>query len=207
VAKLKIYGVPKSRTYRPLWMVHELGLDYELIPVNFATGETKSPAFLAVNPNGHIPAIDDDGVKLFESMAINLYLAKKHGGPLAPKDVVEDGQMTMWSFWAMTEVEGLAMTILMHAAFLPTEKRDPAKIESSVAKLAAPLKVLDDALAASGGHLVGGRFTAADLNVASVVSYLRAAPQSLAPFPHVQTWLTASITRPAAKAVNQIKVA
>jgi glutathione S-transferase len=206
MATLKIYGMPKTRTYRTLWMAQELGLDYELVPVNFTGGETKTPAYLAINPNGHIPAIDDDGVRLFESMAINLYLAKKHGGDLAPRDVVEDGHMTMWSFWVMTEVEHQAMTVLFHAAFLPPEKRDPAKVAEAGAKLAGPLKVLDDALLAGGGHLVGGRFSVADLNVASVVSYLRAAPQTLAAFANVQDWLTACVTRPAAKAANQVRV-
>jgi glutathione S-transferase len=206
MSTLKIYGYPKTRTYRTLWMAHELGLAYELVPVNFATGETRAPAYLSINPNGHIPAIDDDGVKLFESMAINLYLAKKHGSDLAPRHVAEDGQMTMWSFWVMTEVEHQAMIVLFHAAFLPPEKRDPAKVEDAARKLAGPLRVLDDALAAGGGHLVGGRFTVADLNVASVVSYLRAAPQTLAAFTHVQSWLNACMSRPAAKAATQVRV-
>jgi glutathione S-transferase len=206
MSTLRIYGVPKSRTYRTLWMAHELGLAYELIPVSHAGGETRAPAFLAINPNGHIPAIDDDGVRLFESMAINLYLAKKHGGDLAPRHVAEDGQMTMWSFWVMTEVEANAMTVLFHAAFLPPDKRDAAKVAEAAQKLQGPLTVLDAAIEAGGGHLVGGRFTVADLNVASVISYLRAAPDTLAGHGHVQAWLTAAITRPAAKAANQVRL-
>lgn len=75
---LKIYGVARSRTFRTLWMAKELGLDYEHLTVDFATGETRTPAHLALNPNGHIPVIDDDGFVLWESMAINLYLAKKY---------------------------------------------------------------------------------------------------------------------------------
>jgi glutathione S-transferase len=202
MAKLKIYGVSKSRAYRTLWMAHELGLDYELVHVHFGDGSTRAPDYLAINPNGHIPAIDDDGLKMFESMAINLYLAKKHGGELAPRDVVEDGLMTMWSFWVMTEVEAHAMTVLFQAAFLPEDKRDPARRDKAVAALQWPLKVLDDALARTGGHLVGNRFTVADLNVASVVSYLRAFPATYADMPHVQAWLQTSIKRPAAKAAN-----
>ena len=66
-------------------MAKELGLDYEHIKVDFATGETRTPAHLALNPNGHVPVIDDDGFILWESMAINLYLAKKYGaGPRLP---------------------------------------------------------------------------------------------------------------------------
>ena len=77
---LEIYGVARSRAFRTLWMAGELGLDYRLITVDFADGGTRRPEFLAINPNGHVPVIDDDGFRLWESMAINLYLAKKYGG-------------------------------------------------------------------------------------------------------------------------------
>jgi len=76
---LKIYGVARSRAFRVLWMARELGLDYEHVKVDFASGETREPGFLALNPNGHVPVIDDAGFILWESMAINLYLAKKYG--------------------------------------------------------------------------------------------------------------------------------
>ena len=69
MAQLKIYGVPRSRAFRTLWMAKELGLDYENVAVDFASGETRKPAYLALNPNGHVPAIDDDGFVLWESMA------------------------------------------------------------------------------------------------------------------------------------------
>lgn len=75
---LKIYGIPQSRALRCLWMARELGVPHTNIPVHF--DKTRESAELsAVNPNGRIPAIDDDGFHLFESMAINLYLAKNTG--------------------------------------------------------------------------------------------------------------------------------
>jgi glutathione S-transferase len=200
---LTIYGVSKSRTFRTFWMAHELGLDFAVNPVSFDSPDRKAGDYLAINPNGRIPAIDDDGFRLFESMAINLYLAKKHGGPLAPRDLKEDATATMWSFWAMTEIEHQAMTVLFHTMFLPPDKRDPGKVEEAGRKLAGPLKVLDAALAAGGGHLMGGRFTVADLNVAAVVSYLRPAPQLLAGTPHVAAWLSEAMKRPAVKAASR----
>ena len=103
MSKLKIYGVPQSRAYRTLWMANELGLDYENIPIHFADGSAKTPEYLAVNPNGRIPAIDDNGFKLWESMAINLYLAKKHASGLSPKTMEDEAQAIQWSFWAITE--------------------------------------------------------------------------------------------------------
>jgi glutathione S-transferase len=103
MADLTIYGTTRSRANRVIWMAEELGLAYESISVDLSA--PRDPAFLAVNPNGRLPAIDDAGFHLFESMAINLYLAKKHGGPLAPRDIGEDAKMTQWSFWAVTELE------------------------------------------------------------------------------------------------------
>src|SRR5438034_9997453 len=82
---LKIYGIPRSRAFRTLWMAKELGLEYENIPIDFANNGTRAPEYLRINPNGHVPTIDDDGVVLWESMAINLYLAKKYSlGALYP---------------------------------------------------------------------------------------------------------------------------
>src|SRR6188474_534439 len=119
---LTIYGVYRSRASRNIWLAGELGIPFKHVPVmqlyrlqgpEAAKGvlHTKSPEFLKVNPNGHVPTIDDDGLVLHESLAINLYLAKKHGGPLAPANVGEDGEMAMWSLWAVTELEALTLSI------------------------------------------------------------------------------------------------
>ena len=112
---ITIYGVHRSRASRNIWLAHELGIPFKLVPVmqHYRLKEpipadivhTKSPSFLKVNPNGHVPTMEDDGLVLHELLAINLYLAKKHGGPLAPANVTEDGLMGMWSLWAVTEVE------------------------------------------------------------------------------------------------------
>src|SRR5262249_59745026 len=98
---LTIYGVYRSRASRNFWLAYELGIPFKHVPVMQRyrlkdpiaadVVHTRSPAFLKVNPNGHVPTIDDDGVVLHESLAINLYLAKKHGGPLAPADRARDG--------------------------------------------------------------------------------------------------------------------
>lgn len=76
MSRLKIYGILMSRAFRVLWMANELELDYENVPIHFADSSSKTPEYLAINPNGKIPAIEDGGLKLWESMAINLYLAK-----------------------------------------------------------------------------------------------------------------------------------
>ena len=116
---LKIYGVARSRAFRTLWMAKELGLDYEHVKIDFATGETRTAAHLALNPNGHIPVIDDDGFILWESMAINLYLAKRYGaGKLYPTRLEDEARAWQWSLWGMTEVERPVLNAMMNRAIL-----------------------------------------------------------------------------------------
>ncbi len=202
---LKIYGVAGSRAGRALWAAEELGLPYEHIKTPFTGGAPRSPEMLKLNPNGRIPVIDDDGVVVWESMAINLYLVKKAGGALAPKNVVEDGQMTMWSVWAMTECEKAALQILFHRVVYPEDKRDEKAVQDAIATLRGPLGVLENALKAGGGQLVGGRFTIADLNVAAVLSWSRPARELHADFPGVAAWLKACLDRPAQKKVQAMR--
>src|SRR3989442_14391502 len=124
---LKIYGVGRSRAFRTLWMAKELGLDYEHLKVDFADGSTRQPSHLAVNPNGHVPVIDDDGFILWESMAINLYLAKKYGaGGLYPSRIEDEARAWQWSFWGMTELERLVLTALFNRAIFPGNQRHAA---------------------------------------------------------------------------------
>jgi glutathione S-transferase len=194
---LTIYGVSRSRASRNIWLANELGIPFKQVPViqHYRLKEpiapdvlhTRSPQFLKVNPNGHVPTIEDDGLVLHESLAINLYLAKKHGGPLAPANVAEDGQMAMWSLWAVTEVEGPALAIAQNG---------PA--DGPLTALRAPFGVLDHALA-KDGHLVGGRFTVADLNVAEIVRYAQRGPALFDSAPRVKAWLAACQARPAFK--------
>ena len=207
---LTIYGVYRSRASRNIWLAGELGIPFKHVPVmqlyrltpEAAKGvlHTKSPEFLAVNPNGHVPSIDDDGLVLHESLAINLYLAKKHGGPLAPANVAEDGQMSMWALWAANEVESHSLAVLNHRVAKPPAERDPKIAQAAVETLRAPFAVLDKALAATG-FIVGGRFTVADINTAEVFRYAMAAPELFEGAPRVKAWLAACQARPAFKAM------
>lgn len=207
---LTIYGVYRSRASRNIWLAGELGIPFRLVPVmqlyrlaDPATHgkvlHTKSPEFLKVNPNGHVPSIDDDGLVLHESLAINLYLARKHGGPLAPANLAEDGQMGMWALWAATEVETPALQVMTHRAGKP-EQRDEAKVRAAIDLLRAPFAALEKALTETG-FLVGGRFTVADLNTAEVVRYATPATELFDAAPRVKAWLAACQARPAFKAM------
>lgn len=208
---LTIYGVYRSRATRNIWLADELGIPFKHVPVIQANRladptapdaplNTRSPAFLAINPNGHIPSVDDDGLVLHESLGINLYLAKKHGGPLAPANIAEDGLMTTWTLWSATEIEPHSIQVLYHRVAKPVAERDPRIADAAVAALRAPFAVLDKALAATG-HPVGGRFTVADINIAETVRYAAAAPELFEQAPNVKKWLAACHARPAFKAM------
>jgi glutathione S-transferase len=202
---LKIYGIARSRTFRTLWMAKELKLDYEHIKVDFATGDTRTPSHLALNPNEHIPVIDDDGFVLWESMAINLYLAKKHSlGRLYPSRLEDEARVWQWSFWGMTEVEPPLLMALMNRAVYPEDRRDAAAADAAEKRLAQPLRVLDGALRRSG-NLLGSDFTVADLNVASILAWARLANIDMAPFPKAAEWLKNCAERPAARAARQLQ--
>jgi glutathione S-transferase len=206
---LTIYGVYRSRASRNLWLVGELGIPFKHVPViqpyRTASGpgllHSRSPEFMKINPNGHVPSMDDDGLILQESLAINLYIAKKHGGALAPAAIAEDGQMTMWSLWAVTEVEGNALTVMQNRVAKPPAERDAKAAATCVEALRAPFAVLDKHLAANGGWLVGKRFTVADINLAECVRYAQSAPELFEAAPNVKAWLAACHARPAFKAM------
>jgi len=205
MAQLKIYGIPRSRAFRTLWMVKELGLDYDNIPVDFASGETRKPPYLAINPNGHVPAIDDDGFILWESMAINLYLAKKYGlGTLYPATLEGEARAWQWSLWGMTEIERNVLTAMFNRAIYAEDKRDVAAADAAEQELQHPLGVLDGAVTKTA-YLLGDDFTVADLNVASILSWARPARIDFAPFPKAADWLGRCALRPAAKAARDLQ--
>ncbi len=123
--RLRIYGIARTRAFRVLWMAHELGLDYEHIAIETGAEGARKPEYLAVNPNGRLPAIDDDGFIMWESMAINLYLAKKHSpGGLYPATPQGEAKAWQWSLWAANEVERGVNVWSFHAARLPQAERD-----------------------------------------------------------------------------------
>lgn len=204
MSELKIYGTPASRTFRVLWMAEELGIDYEHVPVEFRTGACKTPEFRAINPNGRIPAIRDDKTTLWESLAINLYLAKRHPGPLSPKTLEDEAQTIQWSMWALTEAEPHIVAILLNRLVLPEDKRDAALVARAEAALKAPFEVLDGVLA-ERDFLVGDSFTVADLNVCSVVSTCLRIDFDLGPYPNVMAWIDRGLARPAARAADEMR--
>jgi len=192
---LKLYGNARSRATRCLWMLEEIGQPYELIEKSTRPDDLQTPDYLRLNPNARIPTLVDGDFVLWESMAINLYLAQKYDGPLrATAEVL--GLAAQWSVWAMLEMDGLLLDLLMHRALLAEFARDPSHAERAELLLRRPLGILNEALVA-GAHLAGDSFSVADLNVASILAWGRIARLDLSATPNVRQWLDRCLARPA----------
>jgi glutathione S-transferase len=202
---LRIYGVARTRAFRVLWIAEELGLAYEHVPVEIGDAGARTPEFLALNPNGRLPVIADGDFVLSESLAITLYLAKKHSsGKLYPSSLEGEARAWQWSFWAVAEVDRGVNIWSLHAVRLPAGERNAALRDEALKVLAAPFKVLDAALVQEPGpYLLGREFTVADLNVAAVIS--RAVAMDLSAWPNLKAWLTRCLDRPAARNVLALK--
>ncbi len=193
---LKIYGPPQTRVTRTLWMAHELGLDFDNDP-GFDENQTPSAELLAANGMGQSPTIDDDGFTLAESMAINVYLAKKHG-KLAPATLEDEARTLRWSFFAMTAVETGLLDMLKHKFGVMGYEQDDEAAKAAAEPLERPFNVLNDALEGRD-YLVGDAFSVADLNVASVLSWASMGGLDFASQPNVAAWLGRCFGREAAR--------
>ena len=192
---LKLYGNTRSRAMRCLWMLEEVGEPYELIEKSLRAEDLQSSDYLRLNPNARVPTLVDDDVVLWESMAINLYLAQKYQGPMHC-DARVLGVAAQWSFWAMLEMEASLLELLMHRAMLPEYARDASHADRAELLLQKPLSVLDGALK-ERPYLAGDSFTVADLNVASILTWGKMSRLNFSAHPAVAKWLDGCLARPA----------
>jgi len=199
---LRIYGSAKSRAVRVLWMAGELGLNYEHKDWLPRSPETRSPEYLALNPNGRVPTIDDDGFILSESMAINFYLAKKHKSPLFPSDPKNEALVLQWSLWETDRLDRQIVNYARHTKDIPVAERKPEIAEAAWKEVAPALDVLEAALAKSA-WLAGPAFSVADVNVAAAL--YRGLAIDLGTWPHLNAWLHRCWERPAAKRARAMR--
>jgi glutathione S-transferase len=199
---LRIYGSAKSRALRTLWMAGELGLSYDHKDWLPRSPETRTPEFLALNPNGRIPVIDDDGFVLSESMAINFYLARKHGSALYPSDPKLEAIALQWSVWEIDRLDRQIVNYVRQITDVPQAERKPEVAEAAWKECVPAFDVLEAALKKSE-WLAGPDFSVADLNVAAAL--YRALVVDLGKWPKVQAWLNRCWARPAAKRVRAMR--
>lgn len=215
---LTLYGVYRSRASRPLWLLAETGTPFTHVPViqayrlsettaADAPVNTGSPAFLKVNPQGQIPAMEEDGLILTESLAITLHIARRHGGALGPANDAELALMEQWALFVATAVETPALEITFAQTNGTADTPEGRSVIAVAAeKLRRPLKRLQGHLAAHD-HMVGDRFTVADINTAECLRYAQAHPSLLAEFPAVKAWLERCQSRPAFQAMWAARMA
>jgi len=205
MSTVKIYGVAFSRSIANIWAALELGIPYERVPIGWHDNSIYSEAYRAINPNRRVPCLQDGDFILWETMAINLYLAKKQGGAMAPKGLREDALMTQWSFWSALQLERPLGQFAYN-----TYINDPPDRNAEVAGKAwselQPLFAVLDAQLARTIYLVGDRFTIADLNVAAMFFRpRRGGPIDLGPYPNLKRWEAAVFARPMAEKAWQVR--
>ena len=192
---LTIFGSPRSRTMRTLWMAEELGLKYEHVSIDWQDPRLKTPEFLRHNPVGAVPAIDHDGFGLGESLAINLYLAKTFGSkgskPLYPDDPRSEAEVWRWTLFAQAHLEPW----VRRDGGKPVYKGDLAGF--ALAEAHTALAHLD-ATFSKREWLVCDYFTVADFNVACILSPSRTTPLDMTDHQPTLAWLSRCYGRPAA---------
>ena len=199
---LRIHGIARSRAFRCIWAAEEAGLPYQVVPLGFAPG-MKLERALAINPNNKIPALEDGDLVLFESLAINLHIARKAGPPLMPAG--DDGSRALqWTLWAATEAEPHVMRWSYNSYIKPEAERDAAEAKAGAEALTQRLAVLEGELQ-QRPHLVGANFTIADLNLASVLYGTWLNRFDFASFPKVKAWLDSCFNRPGAKRARALR--
>jgi glutathione S-transferase len=199
---LRLYGAPRSRGIRTLWMLGELGLEYDHKPYLPRSPETRTPEYRALNPNGRVPTIDDDGFILSESMAINFYLAKKHKSALYPSDPKNGALALQWSLWETDRLDRQLVNYVRHSKELPEAERDSKVAAEMWREVTESFDVLETTLSKSQ-WLAGPQFSVGDLNVAGAL--YRALFLDLSKWPKLDAWLERCWDRPAAKKARAMR--
>ena len=199
---LRIYGSANSRALRVIWMAAELGLQYDHKDWLPRSPETKATDYLEVNPNARVPSIDDDGFILSESMAINMYLAKKHKSALYPSDPKLEALCWQWSLWETDRLDRQIVDYVRNSVASPPAERKPAVAEAAWLQVAPAFDVLETALAKSP-WLAGPAFSVADLNVAGAL--YRALSIDVSKWRNLDGWLHRCWDRPAAKHARALR--
>lgn len=194
---MKLYGTPPTRALRVIWLLNELGLEYERCPVDFMKGEAQRPAFLDLNPAAKVPVLVDGDVVLTESAAIQLYLAEKHSeAGLIPEALDDRAQMYRWIFFLVTEIEQPLWRIARHTAIYPEDKRLPQDIALARQDCLAMVAVLERHMAGRE-FMAGDRLSVADFNAAYTLDWANTA-QMLDDAPQLRAYLAKMYARPTA---------
>lgn len=190
---IKIYGPKASSAWRTIWTAEECGVAYENINVKMREGEHKTPEFLKLNPNGKVPVMVDGDLVMFESMAINTYLAEKYKAELLGKTVEEHGLVYQWSYWAIAHMAHAFTTLIGPKYGRIVSEENLSEARSQVTKY---LDILEAHLQGKN-YMVGEGFTIADINIITVVGMAPQVNVDLSSYVNVQKWMALQMQRPA----------
>lgn len=202
---LTLYGVSHSRAFRNIWMLRELALEFEHVPIDFFAGEQFQQDYMKLNKNGRIPTLLTPDGPIFESLAINLYLASVYPSPLSPQGSYQDALAVQWSLWAANEIETPFLVYMANRVMFPENDRSQEELELAERKVSRPLAALEATLEHSK-HVLSERFTVADLNIASILMMGVLAEYDFEPFPKVNAWLKEALERPSANGFEVMKI-
>ena len=168
---LKLYGTPPTRALRVIWLLNELGLEYEMLPVDLLHGGTQKEDFLALNPAAKVPVLVDGSLVLTESAAIQLYLAEKNPqAGFIPESVEDRAQMYRWIFFLVTEIEQPLWRIARHTFIYPEEKRLPQDVDLARQECVKMVAVLERHME-EREFIVADRLSVADFNAAYTLDW------------------------------------
>jgi glutathione S-transferase len=200
---LKLYYWPRSSATRVQWALEELGVPYEKARLDRERGENRTPEYLAISPQGNIPALVDGDAKIFESAAILIHLGQKYGVEkgLWPKSPGGASEALVWCVWSSSELafQRLAYALqTLDAPFtLPKEDRNPKVAERFRTGYYARIAVLESRLAGKE-YLAGNAFSLADVAVAQpVAGSVARLGLPIADYKNVTAWVERCSTRPA----------
>lgn len=194
---MELYGPQPTRVMRPLWLVNELELDCEVVPIDFMASDHPGPAYRAINPSGKVPALVDGDLTLTESVAIMLHLAETRGGShLLPSEPAERARMHQWNSFLVTEIEQPLWRMALHEVIYPEADRRPEEIDRAARDARRMLPVLEAHLEGRD-HLVGSGLTVADFNAAYTLDWADAAGL-LDDFPNCRRFVERMYARPKA---------
>ena len=194
---MKLYGFPPTRSIRVLWMLRELGVDFEVVNVNLSAGEHRRPEFRALNPAGKLPVLVDGDFVLTESVAIVLYLAEKYADRgLLPTELELRARVNQWLLFTATELEQPLWRIARHTALYPKDKRLPGEVLLARQDFQDMAAVMEEHM--SGRQfIVGDSVTVADLVAAYTLDWANEV-HLLDGSPHLRGYMERMYARPKA---------
>lgn len=183
---IRLYGTSISRWTRPYWLLRELDLPFEPVPTSPMKGDTRTESFLAKNPFGKVPVLEDGDLVLFESGAICWYLAETYGdGRLLPRSKEDRARCAQWVAFAGGDLEAPLWRMVKHTRIYPDSLRIPAEVELAKSDFAKTAKALERTL---GDYAVGQSFSVADVMLASTLRWA-ASMELLGEFPKLRKYM------------------